>query len=278
MKPVIEMNDVWYRYPMRQDWMLKGIDARIDPGEWISVVGANGSGKSTWVQLLNGLLKPTQGKVFVDGLDTSLERNLLTIRKQLGIVFQDPDNQVVRMTVGEEVAFGLRNIGVPSAEVEARVEQALQMTGLFSLRDCSPHALSGGQKQRLAASAVLAMRPRVVVFDEATSMLDPWSAQSLLEMMGDLRQAGVTVIQVTQEMEEILHSDRVFVMGDGQMIGVGRPSEVITDRELLQNAGLVPPFVARLRAALSQEGVSLPNEDTSLSGMAESIWKSFLMK
>jgi len=278
MKPVLEMSDVWYRYPMREDWMLKGIDVRIDQGEWVSVVGANGSGKSTWVQLLNGLLRPTQGKVFVHGLDTSEEQHLLKIRQQLGIVFQDPDNQVVRMTVWEEVAFGLRNIGVPPADVEERVNQALQMTDLYSLRDRSPHTLSGGQKQRLAASAVLAMRPRVVVFDEATSMLDPWSAQCLLKIMDDLRGSGITVIQITQEMEEILNSDRVFVMGGGQILEVGCPSDVLRDQDLLQKAGLVPPFVARLREALAQEGVSLPDETTSLSEMAELIWKSFLSK
>ena len=238
---------------------LRDVDLDIYKGEFLALVGANASGKSTLARHFNALLTPTRGSVTVDGMDTTNPEYLWNIRQRVGMVFQNPDNQIVSYLVEEDVAFGVENLGLPSEQVRHRVEEALNLTGLTEFRLHAPHMLSGGQKQRLAIAGVLAMRPDCLVLDEPSSMLDPAGRRELTEIVLDLnRSKGVTVIWATHFMEEAALAHRIQVMGDGRIILSGTPGEVFKDENLIQSVGLELPFAAKIAHRLRRRGILLP--------------------
>lgn len=247
MEPLIRVEGLHFTYLSgtgRPVPALRGIDLEIAAGEHVALIGPNGSGKSTLARLLNALLLPTSGRVFVKGMDTADPAFRQAIRQTVGMVFQNPENQFVATVVEEEVAFGPENLGVPEEELRARVEWALRVTGLSELRHRSPAHLSGGQKQRLALAGVLAMRPEVLILDEATSMLDPAGRRAVREIVAELHAAGMAVVSITQAMEEAAEAQRVIVLHEGRVALEGPPSRVFADPERLYALGLdLPPMV-----------------------------------
>ncbi|MCL2766263.1 MAG: energy-coupling factor transporter ATPase [Peptococcaceae bacterium] len=243
----------------REQTALKNVDLDIYKGEFLALVGANASGKSTLARHFNALLMPTVGTVTVDGMDTAKAEYLWDIRRRVGMVFQNPDNQIVSSLVEEDVAFGVENLGLPSGQVRARVEEALSLTGLSEFRQHAPNMLSGGQKQRLAIAGVLAMQPDCLVLDEPSSMLDPAGRRELTEIILDLnRSKGVTVILATHYMEEAALAHRVQVMNAGEILLSGTPAEVFRDEKLVQSVGLELPFTAKIAHRLRRRGILLP--------------------
>ena len=237
---------------------LKSVNLSVKEGEYISVLGHNGSGKSTLAKLLNLILIPTSGKIFIDGKDVSDENlsedEVFEVRKKIGMVFQNPDNQIVATVVEEDVAFGAENLGLPREEIRRRVVNALNVVGMQDYARHAPHKLSGGQKQRVAIAGIIAMKPRVIIFDESTAMLDPIGRKSVIEIMEKLnREEGITVINITHYMEEAARADRVIVINDGEMILDGAPKEVFAEVDLLHRIGLESPqsteLVSRLKSA-----------------------------
>ena len=237
---------------------LKSVNLSVKEGEYISVLGHNGSGKSTLAKLLNLILIPTSGKIIIDGKDVSDENlsedEVFEVRKKIGMVFQNPDNQIVATVVEEDVAFGAENLGLPREEIRRRVVNALNVVGMQDYARHAPHKLSGGQKQRVAIAGIIAMKPRVIIFDESTAMLDPIGRKSVIEIMEKLnREEGITVINITHYMEEAARADRVIVINDGEMILDGAPKDVFAEVDLLHRIGLESPqsteLVNRLRNA-----------------------------
>ena len=237
---------------------LKSVNLSVKEGEYISVLGHNGSGKSTLAKLLNLILIPTSGKIFIDGKDVSDENlsedEVFEVRKKIGMVFQNPDNQIVATVVEEDIAFGAENLGLPREEIRRRVVNALNVVGMQDYARHAPHKLSGGQKQRVAIAGIIAMKPRVIIFDESTAMLDPIGRKSVIEIMEKLnREEGITVINITHYMEEAARADRVIVINDGEMILDGAPKDVFAEVDLLHRIGLESPqsteLVNRLRNA-----------------------------
>ncbi len=237
--------------------VLKDISFGIEEGEFIAVLGANGCGKSTLVRLLNGILPLQKGTLRVWNLDPGEEACLWELRRLCGMVFQNPDNQFVSSIVEEDVAFGLRNYDTPEEEIPGRVSRALSLVGMQGYERHSPHMLSGGQKQRVAAAGVLVMEPEILVFDEATSMLDPQGRREVLACLQQIHEMGKTVLMITHYVEETLAADRIFLMQKGQLRKSGSPREILTDRELLAQAGLLPPAAVRLYYDLLDSGIIL---------------------
>ena len=237
--------------------VLKDISFGIEEGEFIAVLGANGCGKSTLVRLLNGILPLQKGTLRVWNLDPGEEACLWELRRLCGMVFQNPDNQFVSSIVEEDVAFGLRNYDTPEEEIPGRVSRALSLVGMQGYERHSPHMLSGGQKQRVAAAGVLVMEPEILVFDEATSMLDPLGRREVLACLQQIHEMGKTVLMITHYVEETLAADRIFLMQKGQLRKSGSPREILTDRELLAQAGLLPPAAVRLYYDLLDSGIIL---------------------
>ena len=238
---------------------LSGVNLDIRRGEYVAIAGPNGSGKSTLARHFNALLLPSEGQVLVDGLDTALPENVWEIRRRVGMVFQNPDNQIVSTLVEEDVAFGAENLGVPPPEVRERVEEALALTGLSRFRQHAPHLLSGGQKQRLALAGVLAMRPSCLVLDEPTAMLDPAGRRELLETLQRLnRTRGATVVQITHYMEEAALAGRVIVMAAGKIALDGPPEEVFANAGQLEELGLELPAPAEIARGLKRRGFFMP--------------------
>lgn len=228
-------------------------------GDFLCVLGPNGSGKSTFGRLLNALLIPTEGEVLVDGLNTRDARNTWAIRQRVGMVFQNPDNQIVGTQVEEDVAFGLENLGIPQQEMRQRVEENLTRVGMLSYRRHPPHLLSGGQKQRVAIAGVLAMQPQSIVLDEATSLLDPKGRSEVRKILVQLHHEDVTLILITHLMEEALLADKLIVLNEGRIVLSGPPAEVFGQSEMLRHCHLEAPTVVRLAQALRDQGVALPN-------------------
>ena len=233
--------------------VLKGLDFTVEKGSFVALLGRNGSGKSTLARLVNGLLKPTTGKVFVFGMDTSDKKNLFEIRKKAGMVFQNPDNQQIASIVEDDIAFGPENIGVPRKEIGERIDFALKAVGMEEYRKSTPSRLSGGQKQRVAIAGVLAIRPEMLILDESTAMLDPRGRKEVTEVMERLnRENGMTVLTITHYMDEVCRADRVIVLSDGQIVMQGTPEEIFSREEELRRYELdvpVPVFIAdKLRA------------------------------
>jgi energy-coupling factor transport system ATP-binding protein len=238
---------------------LKDLSLEIEAGSFVAVLGHNGSGKSTLAKHLNALLLPSQGKVWVDGLDSADPDNLLAIRERVGMVFQNPDNQIVASVVEEDVAFGPENMGIPPEEIRTRVDRALNMVGMYDLREHSPHLLSGGQKQRVAIAGIIAMLPQCIVLDEATAMLDPIGRRETLDTIRTLNeQYGITVVLITHHMDEAAQAQRLIVMSEGHIIEDGPPKEVFQHVEALRAAGLDVPETTSLLYALRQEGLPVP--------------------
>ena len=237
--------------------VLKDISFGIEEGEFIAVLGANGCGKSTLVRLLNGILPLQKGTLRVWNLDPGEEACLWELRRLCGMVFQNPDNQFVSSIVEEDVAFGLRNYDTPEEEIPGRVSRALSLVGMQGYERHSQHMLSGGQKQRVAAAGVLVMEPEILVFDEATSMLDPQGRREVLACLQQMHEMGKTVLMITHYVEETLAADRIFLMQKGQLRKSGSPREILTDRELLAQAGLLPPAAVRLYYDLLDSGIIL---------------------
>lgn len=256
----IELNDVGFKYhPDLESEALKKLSLSINKGDFIAVVGRNGSGKSTFARLINALILPTRGIVMVAGMDTGEEKNIWDIRKYAGMVFQNPDNQIVCSIVEDDVAFGPENIGIPAEEIQERVTMALQWVGMQDHAKRSPHQLSGGQKQRVAVAGLLAMSPECIILDEATSMLDPKGRKEIIEVIHRLnKEKNMTVIHITHHMNETAGADKVFIIDQGECILQGTPSEVFSHVELIKEAGLELPQTAQLLYLLEKEGIAVP--------------------
>lgn len=279
MTTIIELQNIWFRYPEEDgDWILKGIDFSLRAGEWVTILGGNGSGKSTFAKLLNGLLVPNKGHISLFGETPKTDDELWQVRQRVGMIFQNPENQIVAMTVEDDVAFGLENLGVDPDEMEDRIEQVLTQLGIIEFRKREPHKLSGGQKQRLAIAGVLAMRPEVMIFDESTSMLDPQGTVDVLTIMQRLQQQGISIIHITHEMDEVYLSDRVVVFNKGVITNVGTPREVLSDTQVLQEASLIPPFAVRVRDKLTKQGYNIGSEIMTEEELAGELWRSLLPK
>lgn len=247
---------------------LVGVDLEIKKGEFVALIGANGCGKSTLARQFNALLRPTEGTVLVDSLNTCSDEQVWEIRRRVGMVFQNPDNQIVSSLVEEDVAFGVENLGLPPHEVRERVEWALCSTGLMEYRNHAPHLLSGGQKQRLAIAGVLAMRPDCLVLDEPGSMLDPVGRQELLEVLINLNRCeGVTIVLVTHYMEEAAVADNIVLMASGRIVLMGTPVEVFADEQLLHEVGLELPIAAKIAHRLRRRGFLVPADIITVKDM-----------
>lgn len=238
---------------------LNGVDIDIKPGEFVAVLGHNGSGKSTFAKHLNVLLSPTEGTLWVDGKDVADEDNLWDIRKNAGMVFQNPDNQIIASVVEEDVGFGPENIGIPTDEIWTRVDKSLKSVGMLEYREHSPNKLSGGQKQRVAIAGVMAMEPKCIILDEPTAMLDPNGRKEVLDAVEQLNEKkGVTIILITHYMEEVVRADRVYVMDSGKVVMEGTPRAVFSQVERLKELRLDVPQITLLAHELRQEGLDIP--------------------
>lgn len=262
MEPILETRNLTHTYIDGQNQemtALKGINLSIAPGEFVAIIGTNGSGKSTLARHFNGLLLPTEGQCLVAGIDTSLEENLWPVRQQVGMVLQNPDNQIVAAIVEEDVAFGLENIGVPGPEIRPRVQQALEVVGMTEYAKHAPHRLSGGQKQRVAIAGVLALEPRCIVFDEPTAMLDPKGRQEIVSTVLRLnKEKHITIVYITHKMEEAILADRIIAMDQGTIALEGTPKEVFTQVDRIRALGLECPLAAEVANVLNKQGHKLP--------------------
>ena len=265
---IVKAKNLTFEYIRRdEDGNVEGITKAVDnvsidikQGDFVAVLGHNGSGKSTFAKHLNALVMPTEGTVWVDGMDTREEENTLKVRQTAGMVFQNPDNQIVGTLVDEEVGFGPENIGVPTEEIWERVEKSLKAVGMYAFRNQSPNKLSGGQKQRVAIAGIVAMKPKCIVLDEPTAMLDPLGRKDVLNVLHELnRQENVTVILITHYMEEVIDIDKLYVMDDGKLVMSGTPREIFSQVEKLKKLRLDVPHVTELAYELQKEGVPLKN-------------------
>lgn len=265
---IVKAKNLTFEYIRRdEDGNVEGITKAVDnvsidikQGDFVAVLGHNGSGKSTFAKHLNALVMPTEGTVWVDGMDTREEENTLKVRQTAGMVFQNPDNQIVGTLVDEEVGFGPENIGVPTEEIWERVEKSLKAVGMYAFRNQSPNKLSGGQKQRVAIAGIVAMKPKCIVLDEPTAMLDPLGRKDVLNVLHELnKQENVTVILITHYMEEVIDIDKLYVMDDGKLVMSGTPREIFSQVEKLKELRLDVPHVTELAYELQKEGVPLKN-------------------
>ena len=261
MEYIIETEDLHFRYSDDEQWVLKGIDLKIGKGEFVAVLGHNGSGKSTLAKHLNAILLPTKGKVTVNGIDTADEEKLFELRQSAGMVFQNPDNQIVSSVVEEDVAFAPENLGVPYEEMRRRVDEALKSVGMYEYRLHSPSQLSGGQKQRVAIAGIIAMHPECIILDEPTAMLDPQGRREVMETVTKMnREYGVTIILITHYMDEAAKCGRVVVMDKGRIILDDRPEKVFSQVETLKKIGLDVPQVTELAWELRRAGYDISPE------------------
>ena len=276
MSTMIQTETLQFAYPaeegQEQVQALKGVDLEIEKGSFVVVLGHNGSGKSTLAKTFNAVLLPSGGKVYVEGLDTSNEELLLAIRQRVGMVFQNPDNQIVANVVEEDVAFAPENLGVPSEEIRKKVDDALRTVGMYEFVTHAPHLLSGGQKQRIAIAGVIAMEPACVVLDEATAMLDPIGRQEVLSTVHRLnREKGITVVLITHHMNEAEEADRVVVMDGGRVAMDGTPKEVFARVEELRSMGLTAPDTVDLLYRLRESGWNVPLDALTVEECADAI-------
>ena len=268
----IRLTDVTYTYEEGAAPAVSKVSAEIEPGEFVAVLGHNGSGKSTMAKLLNALYMPTEGTVLVCGYDTKNEEYVWEIRQRAGMIFQNPDNQIVTTVVKEDVAFGLENLGVPTDEMIPRIESALQAVRMSKYADSAPHMLSGGQKQRVAIAGILAMEPSVIISDEATAMLDPSGRKEVLETMRRLnRQKAITVIWITHFMEEAAQADRVLVITDGEIRLSGKPAEVFDQVDAMREMHLDVPHMTALAGELRAAGMPLKKGVLTVEELAEEV-------
>ena len=275
-EPILKIEDLTFSYPVEEGEprvVLNGVDLDIEPGTFVAVLGHNGSGKSTLAKHLNAILLPSGGKVYVSGMDTADESLLLDIRRTVGMVFQNPDNQIVANVVEEDVAFAPENLGVPPAEIRQRVDDALKAVNMYAHREHAPHLLSGGQKQRVAIAGVIAMQPRCIVLDEPTAMLDPIGRKDVLRTIKMLnRERGVTVVLITHHMDEAAQAGRLVVMAKGRVVADGAPKAVFSQVEELRQVGLTVPQTVALLWELRQEGVDVPLDALSDEACAQALY------
>ncbi len=271
-QPIIEIEDLHFTYPGDSAETLRGLNLSIEEGSFAAVLGHNGSGKSTLAKLLNAILLPTSGKIYVCGRDTSDEEHLLDLRRSIGLVFQNPDNQIVANVVEDDVAFAPENLGVEPQEIRRRVDEALKTVGMYEYRLHAPHLLSGGQKQRVAIAGALAMQPRVLVLDEPTAMLDPLGRREVISTVTRLcREQGMTVVLITHHMSECVGADRLIALSDGTVTADGTPREVFSQVELLRGEGLTAPATVRLLYALRKAGFDVPLDALSVDECADAV-------
>lgn len=271
----ISFKDVTFAYPGEKRNAIDNLNIEIEKGEHIALVGRNGSGKSTFARLLNGLNVPARGVVTVDGMTTADKTRLFDIRKTVGVVFQNPDNQTVASIVEDDVAFGPENLGVPRKEIGERIEYALNAVGMAEYRKATPSRLSGGQKQRIAIAGVLAIKPSVIVMDESTAMLDPKGRKEVTDTVRKLHdENGMTVINITHYMEEAVSADKIFVMDGGKIVASGTPEEIFADREKLLALGLDVPLTVKIADALGKKGLKINGDVLTTEGLAEGICES----
>ena len=273
MKSIIDVKNLSFRYKESQEYYdVKGITFHVKRGEWLSIVGHNGSGKSTTVRLIDGLLEAESGEIVIDDQRLT-EENVWNIRRQIGMVFQNPDNQFVGATVEDDVAFGLENQGLSRQEMKKRVEEALDLVGMLDFKKREPARLSGGQKQRVAIAGVVALRPAILILDEATSMLDPEGRRELIETVKGIRKDyDMTVISITHDLEEVAMSDRVLVMKKGEIESTSSPRDLFSRNDLDQ-IGLDDPFANQLKHSLSQNGYDLPENYLTESELEDKLWE-----
>ena len=276
MSDIIQTEELRFSYTTEEGVapiILDGVDLKIEEGSFVAVLGHNGSGKSTLAKHLNAILLPSGGTVYVDGVDTKDEQKLLDIRRTVGMVFQNPDNQIVANVVEEDVAFAPENLGYPQKEIRERVDLALKLVGMSKFATHAPHLLSGGQKQRIAIAGVLAMRPRCIVLDESTAMLDPVGRREVMATIKDLNtRAGVTVVLITHHMDEAAQADRLVVMSKGKIVADGAPKEVFQNVEELRAVGLTVPEPVSLMWELRQAGVDVPLDVLSDEECAQALY------
>ena len=273
MKSIIDVKNLSFRYKESQEYYdVKDITFHVKRGEWLSIVGHNGSGKSTTIRLIDGLLEAESGEIVIDGQRLT-EENVWNIRRQIGMVFQNPDNQFVGATVEDDVAFGLENQGLSRQEMKKRVEEALDLVGMLDFKKREPARLSGGQKQRVAIAGVVALRPAILILDEATSMLDPEGRRELIETVKGIRKDyDMTVISITHDLEEVAMSDRVLVMKKGEIESTSSPRELFSRNDLDQ-IGLDDPFANQLKHSLNQNGYDLPENYLTESELEDKLWE-----
>ena len=277
---IVRAENVKFTYKKRDDQgdetdnapALDDVSLNALEGEFIAILGHNGSGKSTFAKQLNALLVPDEGTVFIDGMDTAEDKNTLAVRETAGMVFQNPDNQMVASVVEEEVGFGPENIGVPTEEIWERVERALNSVGMYAYRESNPSRLSGGQKQRVAIAGILAMQPKCIVLDEPTAMLDPQGRKDVLGVLHAMnREQGVTIILITHNMEEAIGADRIFVMDKGRIVMEGTPREIFSNVEEMQKLKLDVPEVTKLAYELNKNGVRMPSGILTAEELVEAL-------
>ena len=269
---IIKFENVHYTYPGDQLESLCGVSLEIEEGSFVAVLGHNGSGKSTLAKHMNAILTPTEGKVTVCGIDSADEERLIQLRRNVGMVFQNPDNQIVANVVEDDVAFAPENLGVEPKEIRRRVDEALKLVGMYDKRQHAPHLLSGGQKQRVAIAGVIAMEPKIIVLDEPTAMLDPIGREEVISTITRLcREKGMTVVLITHHMDECVGADRLIVMSNGSVVADGLPAEVFADIDLMEREGLAVPETTRLLYDLKQRGMDLPLTALEVDACAKEI-------
>ena len=270
MNNIVKVNNVSFEY-ITDETTHKAIDnltLEVKEGEFVAIIGHNGSGKSTLSKNLNAILVPSEGNILIDNLDTRDDDNLWDIRQTAGMVFQNPDNQIVATIVEEDVAFGPENLGIEPKEIRKRVEESLKSVGMYELRDRQPHLLSGGQKQRVAIAGIIAMRPKCIIFDEATAMLDPSGRKEVMKTIKKLnKEENITTLHITHFMEEAVQADRVIVMEKGRKVLEGTPREVFSNIKMLRQIGLDVPYMTELANLLSEEGLKISNDILTVDEM-----------
>ena len=281
MSDIIKVEHLAYTYPGMDDMpgvaVFEDMNLTVEEGTFVAILGTNGCGKSTLAKHFNSILLPTGGKVWVCGLDTSDEDRLMQVRRNVGMVFQNPDNQIVANVVEEDVAFGPENLGIASPEIRHRVDKALKQVGMYEYREHAPHLLSGGQKQRIAIAGVIAMEPKCIVLDEPTAMLDPRGRREVIDTVSRLnKEKGITVVIITHHMDEAARADRVVVLHKGRVAADGTPKAVFSQVELLHDLGLAAPETVELCDALNREGFHLPLDALSVEECAKKLYDAVM--
>ena len=276
MSEIISVEHLAYTYPGVEDTpgvpVFEDLNLKIQEGSFVAILGTNGCGKSTLAKHFNSILLPTGGKVYVCGIDTANEERIMTVRHNVGMVFQNPDNQIVANVVEEDVAFGPENLGIASPEIRHRVDNALRQVGMYEYREHAPHLLSGGQKQRIAIAGIIAMEPRCIVLDEPTAMLDPNGRREVIKTVHELnRQEGITVVLITHYMEEVIDADRVVVIDGGHVVMDGTPKEVFSRVKELKKYSLDVPQVTELADELKEAGMDLPYGILSIDELVDEL-------
>ena len=275
MENIIKIDNLYFQYPHGEDeepkLAIKGVSIEIEEGSFTAIIGQNGSGKSTLAKNLNGLLLPGKGAVYVSGMDTRDEDKIWDIIQTAGMVFQNPDNQLVSAIVEDDVAFGPENIGIDPVEIRARVDEALDAVKMGKYKRKAPHLLSGGQKQRIAIAGVVAIRPRCIIFDEPTAMLDPRGRKDIMEIIEKLHREGITVILITHFMDEAVKADRVVIMNKGEILLDGTPEHVFSQDELIRSARLDVPMAAEIAIYLRENGIDVPPDVVTAERLKEFV-------